>query len=350
MVPQDTVLFNDTIAYNVRYGRIGASEEDLDQAAEMAQIAGFIKRLPRRLPHEWWAERGLKLSGGEKQRVAIARTIFEGPAHPHPRRGDIGSRHADRAGDPVGARHRQPRGVPPFVIAHRLSTVVSADEIIVLKDGEIAERGRHGELLAKGELYAAMWDRQREATEAEARLAQGAMRKTKWAWWCAGGQPRSEQSGRFRCGQGGFPAKQATHQPPEAARFMSLVDTIKNTFVPINREGWPFIAGFCRRDTDSSRCFPRRCSWLGLILTAWCTYFFRDPERITPRRRPAGDQSGRRFRQCRWTGRSPARARSRRRRRLTRISVFMNVFFGACEIARRCADGYRASNIGPASS
>jgi len=168
MVPQDTVLFNDTIAYNVRYGRIGASEEDLDQAAEMAQIAGFIKRLPDGY-RTMVGERGLKLSGGEKQRVAIARTILKAPP----------ILILDEATSALDTQTEQEiqsaldtvsRGRTTIVIAHRLSTVVSADEIIVLKDGEIAERGRHGELLAKGELYAAMWDRQREATEAEARL------------------------------------------------------------------------------------------------------------------------------------------------------------------------------------
>lgn len=168
MVPQDTVLFNDTIAYNVRYGRIGASEEDIDQAAEMAQIAGFIKRLPDGY-RTMVGERGLKLSGGEKQRVAIARTILKAPP----------ILILDEATSALDTQTEQEiqsaldtvsRGRTTIVIAHRLSTVVSADEIIVLKDGEIAERGRHGELLEKGELYAAMWDRQREATEAEARL------------------------------------------------------------------------------------------------------------------------------------------------------------------------------------
>jgi len=168
MVPQDTVLFNDTIAYNVRYGRIAASEEDIDQAAEMAQIAGFIKRLPDGY-RTMVGERGLKLSGGEKQRVAIARTILKAPP----------ILILDEATSALDTQTEQEiqsaldtvsRGRTTIVIAHRLSTVVSADEIIVLKDGEIAERGRHAELLEKGELYAAMWDRQREATEAEARL------------------------------------------------------------------------------------------------------------------------------------------------------------------------------------
>lgn len=168
MVPQDTVLFNDTIAYNIRYGRISASDAELDQAAEMAQIADFIRRLPDGY-RTMVGERGLKLSGGEKQRVAIARTILKAPP----------ILILDEATSALDTQTEQEiqsaldtvsRGRTTIVIAHRLSTVVSADEIIVLKDGEIAERGRHAELLDKRGLYAAMWDRQREATEAEERL------------------------------------------------------------------------------------------------------------------------------------------------------------------------------------
>ncbi|SOE08844.1 ATP-binding cassette subfamily B protein [Hoeflea halophila] len=168
MVPQDTVLFNDTIAYNIRYGRIDASEEEVSRAADLAQIGDFIRRLPDGFK-SMVGERGLKLSGGEKQRVAIARTILKAPPI-------LILDEATSALDTATEQEIQAaldfvsKGRTTLVIAHRLSTVVSADEIIVLKDGQIAERGRHAELLAQKGLYASMWDRQREATEAEEQL------------------------------------------------------------------------------------------------------------------------------------------------------------------------------------
>ena len=165
MVPQDTVLFNDTIAYNIRYGRPDASDEEVHQAAERAQIGKFIESLPKGYDTPV-GERGLKLSGGEKQRVAIARTILKSPAIlildeatsalDSKTEEDIKS-----ALDVVSANRTT------LVIAHRLSTVVNADEIIVLRDGQIAERGTHSGLLAKQGLYAQMWNRQREASEVE---------------------------------------------------------------------------------------------------------------------------------------------------------------------------------------
>jgi ATP-binding cassette subfamily B protein len=168
MVPQDTVLFNDTILYNIRYGRIGASEDEVKRAAELAQISGFIETLPDGFK-AMVGERGLKLSGGEKQRVAIARTILKAPP----------ILILDEATSALDTQTEQEiqtaldlvsRGRTTLVIAHRLSTVISADEIIVLRDGRIAERGTHRALLDQGGLYASMWDRQREATEAEERL------------------------------------------------------------------------------------------------------------------------------------------------------------------------------------
>jgi ATP-binding cassette subfamily B protein len=165
MVPQDTVLFNDTIAYNIRYGRPDATDDEVRRAAELAQIGAFIETLPKGYDTQV-GERGLKLSGGEKQRVAIARTILKGPpilildeatsALDSKTEQDIKS-----ALDLVSANRTT------LVIAHRLSTVVNADEIIVLRDGRIAERGTHSGLLASQGLYAQMWNRQREATEAE---------------------------------------------------------------------------------------------------------------------------------------------------------------------------------------
>jgi ATP-binding cassette subfamily B protein len=168
MVPQDTVLFNDTIAYNIRYGRVDASEGEVEQAAEMAQIGDFILSLPDGFQTQV-GERGLKLSGGEKQRVAISRTLLKAPPI-------LILDEATSALDTQTEREIQSaldivsENRTTLVIAHRLSTVISADEIIVLKAGEIAERGTHRALLDKKGLYSEMWDRQREATEAEERL------------------------------------------------------------------------------------------------------------------------------------------------------------------------------------
>lgn len=169
MVPQDTVLFNDTIAYNIRYGRPDASDEDVVRAAEMAQIGDFIRSLPDGFD-TMVGERGLKLSGGEKQRVAIARTILKAPPV-------LILDEATSALDTATEQEIQAsldevsKGRTTLVIAHRLSTVISADEIIVLREGEIAERGSHTALMKiKDGLYATMWQRQSEAIEAEARL------------------------------------------------------------------------------------------------------------------------------------------------------------------------------------
>ena len=170
MVPQDTVLFNDTIAYNIRYGRPDASDEDVEKAAELAQISSFIQNLPEGY-QSMVGERGLKLSGGEKQRVAIARTILKAPPI-------LILDEATSALDTATEQEIQSaldivsRGRTTLVIAHRLSTVIGADEIIVLKDGLIAERGTHRDLLRHKGLYASMWARQREADEAEERLRQ----------------------------------------------------------------------------------------------------------------------------------------------------------------------------------
>ncbi|MFC6444455.1 ABCB family ABC transporter ATP-binding protein/permease [Shinella zoogloeoides] len=171
MVPQDTVLFNDTIAYNIRYGRPGASDEEVTAAAEAAQIGTFIRHLPDGFK-AMVGERGLKLSGGEKQRVAIARTILKSPPililDEATSALDTRTEQEIQAALDVVSKNRT-----TLVIAHRLSTVISADEIIVLKDGVIAERGTHGELMQRDDgLYASMWNRQREAVQAEERLKQ----------------------------------------------------------------------------------------------------------------------------------------------------------------------------------
>jgi ATP-binding cassette subfamily B protein len=169
MVPQDTVLFNDTIRYNIRYGRWEASDAEVEEAARLAQIDGFIRLSPAGYETEV-GERGLKLSGGEKQRVAIARTILKGP--PILVLDEATSAldsHTEK--EIQDALERVSRNRTTLVIAHRLSTIVGADEIIVLDDGVIAERGTHRELLAAGGLYASMWNRQREAEEAREKLA-----------------------------------------------------------------------------------------------------------------------------------------------------------------------------------
>jgi ABC-type transport system involved in Fe-S cluster assembly fused permease/ATPase subunit len=169
MVPQDTVLFNDTIRYNIRYGHWEASDAEVEEAARLAQIDGFIRLSPHGYETEV-GERGLKLSGGEKQRVAIARTILKGP--PILVLDEATSAldsHTEK--EIQDALERISRNRTTLVIAHRLSTIVGADEIIVLDKGLIAERGAHRELLAAGGLYASMWNRQREAEEAREKLA-----------------------------------------------------------------------------------------------------------------------------------------------------------------------------------
>ena len=170
MVPQDTVLFNDTIRYNIRYGRWDATDEEVEEAARLAQIDAFIKASPRGYETQV-GERGLKLSGGEKQRVAIARTVLKAPPilvlDEATSALDSHTEHEIQ-----GALERVSQNRTSLVIAHRLSTIVAADEIIVLDQGKIAERGTHAQLLASGGLYASMWNRQREAEEAREKLAQ----------------------------------------------------------------------------------------------------------------------------------------------------------------------------------
>ena len=165
MVPQDAVLFNDTIAYNIRYGRWNATDAEVRAAAASAQIDGFIEVVAGGYDAQV-GERGLKLSGGEKQRVAIARTILKSPPI-------LVLDEATSALDSFTEREiqialeRVSKNRTTLVIAHRLTTIVDADEIIVLNQGAIAERGRHEALLERNGIYAAMWSRQREAEDAE---------------------------------------------------------------------------------------------------------------------------------------------------------------------------------------
>ncbi len=170
MVPQDTVLFNDTVRYNIRYGRPDATDAEVEQAAKLSQIHSFVQSLPKQYD-SLVGERGLKLSGGEKQRVSIARTILKAPPI-------LILDEATSALDSLTEQDIQAalknisKGRTTLVIAHRLSTIIDADEIIVLDHGQIAERGTHSALLRKKGLYSNMWNRQQEADEARKKLAE----------------------------------------------------------------------------------------------------------------------------------------------------------------------------------
>ena len=169
VVPQDTVLFNDTILYNIRYGRPEATDEEVQEAARLAQIDTFIATLPQGYG-TMVGERGLKLSGGEKQRVAIARTILKGP--PILMLDEATSAldsHTEK--EIQDALDRVAANRTTLVIAHRLSTIVHADSILVMEKGRLVEKGSHAELIAKGGLYASLWDRQRQAEKAREELA-----------------------------------------------------------------------------------------------------------------------------------------------------------------------------------
>ena len=170
IVPQDTVLFNDTIGYNIGYGKDGATPEEIESAARRAAIHDFILSLPDGYDSEV-GERGLKLSGGEKQRVAIARTLLKNPPILVLDEATSALDSRTEAAIQTTLRDVAARRTS-IVIAHRLSTVVDADQIVVLDQGRVAERGTHVQLLRKGGLYAEMWARQQSEREEEAEAAE----------------------------------------------------------------------------------------------------------------------------------------------------------------------------------
>ena len=168
VVPQDTVLFNDSIEYNIRYGRPDASSDEVREAAKMAEIHDFVLTLPEQY-ETMVGERGLKLSGGEKQRVAIARTILKDPKiYLFDEATSALDSHTEQ--EIQASLRTVSKDRSTLVIAHRLSTIVDADEIIVLRDGEIVERGNHVKLLELDREYRSMWERQQEAQEIERKL------------------------------------------------------------------------------------------------------------------------------------------------------------------------------------
>ena len=264
MVPQDTVLFNDTIRYNIRYGRWDASDAEVEEAAQLAQIDGFIRMSPKGYETQV-GERGLKLSGGEKQRVAIARTVLKAPPilvlDEATSALDSHTEHEIQE-----ALERVSRNRTSLVIAHRLSTIVGADEIIVLDQGRIAERGTHARLLASGGLYASMWNRQREAEEAREKLAQiddGSEAPNRAP------PPVDDPASDPVKDQGNDPDKGPIKIPWQPLRNdrkdcishgtsrersqrapMSIANSIRAQIPPIHPEGYPFIGGFRAGEPD----------------------------------------------------------------------------------------------------
>ena len=288
MVPQDTVLFNDTIRYNIRYGRWDATDAEVEEAAQLAQIDGFIRMSPKGYETQV-GERGLKLSGGEKQRVAIARTVLKAP--PILVLDEATSALDSHTEQEIQeALERVSRNRTSLVIAHRLSTIVGADEIIVLDQGRIAERGTHAKLLASGGLYASMWNRQREAEEARESWRRSPTTR--------GAEPRAaagrRSAGDARAGRRRYLSKSLAtaaeyHESgitsePEAANDsepMSIANSIRAQIPPIHPEGYPFIGGFALASLILFWIWSP-LGWIGTLLTVWCALFFRDPVRVTP--------------------------------------------------------------------
>ena len=291
MVPQDTVLFNDTILYNIRYGRDGASEAEVRGRGRERADRRLHPLAAARVTARMVGERGLKLSGGEKQRVAIARTMLKGPPI-------LVLDEATSALDSFTEREiqaaleRVSQGRTTLIIAHRLSTVVHADEILVLDKGVIAERGNaRGAAGARRAL--------RRAVEPPARGRRGA--------------GSAAASGRRRAGDGSG-ARSSDRRPASAeddstrreraprsaaavtfaafgakrlasleALSMSVLDSVRRQLTPIHPEGYIFIAAFIVA-TLIWAGFGRRSAGSAFVATLWCAYFFRDPPRVTPLR------------------------------------------------------------------
>ena len=320
MVPQDTVLFNDTILYNIRYGRDDATEAEVKAVCEDAQIDAFIRSLPQGYG-AMVGERGLKLSGGEKQRVAIARTMLKGPPI-------LLLDEATSALDSFTEREiqaaleRVSKGRTTIIIAHRLSTVVHADEILVLDKGVIAERGTHDELLALGGIYAGLWSRQREVDAAEEALRRAGAAETR-----RGGNGRSGARGRG--GPQGLAARDFCSDWRQntglAVRFpMSVVDSIRRQLTPIHPQGYVFVAAFAAATLILVWIWAP-LGWIALGRDAVVRLFLPRSRAGDAARAGAGRRPGRRRRLLRRPGDAAARARPRRQAAAAGVDLHVGV-------------------------